>query len=446
MATVQRVDTQRTPDRNNLDSHERSEHARFDESLPVGERRRQGVAAHRLARSPWCTRDARSPERVGLALPTALFAMVLLMVLATGAFVMTDLNTKGSRNREGWVRATHLAEAGMNHALAVLRDDLADTTLTRLLRGWDGTKNTADDGLLIGYGLASALEVPAAGVTFSGGTYRVQILDDPSDVDGDPLTDSNLRVLMRCRAVTIDGSEAELNAIISNFVLPGVSVNGSLEISGKLKLIGKCGGIHTNGNMTGGGEPTVTTAASATGTVSVNVSPKLSGQVPVEIPELDPMDFCADADYTISGNFVLRSTTAAGTYCVLGNVTSSGDFGSWASKKSISIIATGSIQISSKPFIKAAHPDGILLLAGGDLDFQGDWGGEGIVYGGGHCYISSKPIIAGQLICMSKPDPPGAIDRTDYNLISGDAEVTYGCTGYLADQWHVRAWYPTVGS
>jgi hypothetical protein len=113
--------------------------------------------------------------------------------------------------------------------------------------------------------------------------------------------------------------------------------------------------------------------------------------------------------------------------------------------KSVSIIATGAIKIGSKPFIRADQEDGILFLAGGDLDLQGDWGGEGMLYGGGHCYISSKPTINGQIICKSKPDPAGAIDYTDKNLISGDANITFGCYSMLNNRRRV-GWFQRIGA
>jgi hypothetical protein len=99
--------------------------------------------------------------------------------------------------------------------------------------------------------------------------------------------------------------------------------------------------------------------------------------------------------------------------------------------KAISIFATGAIKINHKVFIKADHADGITLLGAGDLDYQADGGTEGMVYAGGHCYLSAKPTFNGQLICKSKADPAGAIDYTDKNLISGDVTINFGCYSLL---------------
>lgn len=383
-------------------------------------------------------------RRRGLALPSALLGLALISVLAIGIHTMNNLQNTTIKNRESSVRALLIAEAGAAHAAAVIRDTLRMYDYSRLLAGNDNLPLTADDGVLAGYGMSSDLAIPKAGKAAFGGVYTVQIVDDPADPILSLFTDGNGRVVMRCTGVTPDSARASIDVIIGSMLVPGIATDGDLEISSSADLMGPCGGIHANGNMTGGGTPSVSTKATASGLVTVSVSPKYSAQPKLEIPDLDPLAYCSEADYTIYGNFVLKSTTAPGTYCVHGNVTSSGDFGSMANMKSISIIATGAIKISTKPFVRADHEDGILFLAGGDLDLQGDWGGEGMIYGGGHCYISSKPTINGQLICKSKPDPAGAIDYIDKNLISGDAQITFGCYSTLNNRRRV-GWFQRIG-
>lgn len=393
---------------------------------------------------PKLTRRAGAADRRGLALPTALLGLVLISVLAIGIHSMSAVQNTSVKNRESATRALLLAEAGAAHAQAVIRDTLRMYDYTRLLIGSDNLPLTADDGVIAGYGMSAALAIPKAGKAAVGGSYTVEVVDDPADPVLNVLTDGNARVVLRCTGITSDGASASVDVIVGSMLVPGIATDGDLEISSAATLMGPCGGIHANGNMTGGGSPSVATKASATGAITVSVSPKYPAQLPLPIPDLDPLTYCSTADYTIIGNFSLRSTTPPGTYCVHGNVTSSGDFGSLTNMKSISIIATGSIQISSKPFIRAEQEDGILFLAGGDLDLQGDWGGEGMIYAGGHCYISSKPTINGQVICKSKPDPAGAIDRIDKNLISGDANITFGCYSMLNNRRRV-GWFQRIG-
>jgi hypothetical protein len=389
-------------------------------------------------------------SRAGLALPVAIFGMVVVSLITAGVFTMSDLDNRATSNRVETAAALRLAQIAETHALSLLRTRMKDTTFNRLLRGFDNTANTADDGLLTGYpGLGDSLNIPATGRVTAGGTYFVQIVDDPKDGNGLPFVDSNMRLRLRCRGVTPTGASADINVIVSNFTLPGLAVDGNLEVSSQLKLMGSCGGIHANGNLTGGGAPSVTTIATASGTTTLNVSPRASNQPLMAIPDLNPADFCGNPNYVYITNALWKPTSAniasGKVYCVNGNVETVGDIGSAASPRIASIIATGSIKISGKVFLKAAHPDGIVLMAGGDFDNQGDAGYEGLIYAGAQCYISSKPIIFGQVICKNKSPHPGE-NWVPFNLISGDAQITFGCNSMLSNSWRVVSWYPTIGS
>jgi hypothetical protein len=163
----------------------------------------------------------------------------------------------------------------------------------------------------------------------------------------------------------------------------------------------------------------------------------------MDIPDLDPAKFCPPSATRItSALWKPHVMTLSGTYCVTGNVETQGDAGSMNSMRSVSIIASGSIKVSGKPFFRAAHPDGFVLLAGGDLDLQVSAGLEGIVYCGGQTYVSDKAIIVGQLICKNKSPHPGE-NWSDKNLISGEATIRYNCSANSS--YRVVAWYPTLG-
>src|SRR5918992_5266463 len=128
-------------------------------------------------------RGRRRPRR-GLAIPAALFAMVIIAALTTAIFLLADIQGRAVRNRESNARAFLLAEEGLTHALTVVRDTLRNRPYTRLLIGSDGQVVTADDGLLIGYGMSAGLHIPATGRVTPNGTYTVTMVDDPADPDG----------------------------------------------------------------------------------------------------------------------------------------------------------------------------------------------------------------------------------------------------------------------
>ena len=142
----------------------------------------------------------RRPRR-GLAIPAALFALVIVSALTTAIFLLADIQGRAVRNRESNARAFLLAEEGLTHALTVVRDTLRNKPYSLLLRGSDGAIATADDGLLIGYGMSGTISIPAAGKVTAAGTYTVQFVDDPADPDGNALEDQNGRILARCMSV-----------------------------------------------------------------------------------------------------------------------------------------------------------------------------------------------------------------------------------------------------
>lgn len=429
----------------------------------------------------------------GVALPAALTGMVALGVLVSGVWVIVDLNAKTSLNRESAVRALLVAEAGASHGLGLLRTRLKDSSLTRLLRGSDNAANTADDGLLAGYGLSGDEEIPAAGRAFGGGTYFVQLVDDPADPDTDPFTDRNSRIVASCRGVMPDGGAAAIDVVIGTTPLPGMVSDGRLEVSGSPEILGPCGSLHANEIVVVQGTPTVEQGVSASDTVQVSgqIKDPSGGKVqplhhvpPVEIPQVDPMSYCGDADFTLrsDGTFIvngppevvydassavvygwrLSSTAppkwdvsgndmASGTYCVEGNVSISGNpQGPGGGAVPLTILATGSVEFSGNPTIIPDHPDGILVAAGGDLKIAGNPGTlenyRGSIYAKSQCEISGNPTLAGHVVCDDETNAAGAIEWATANKINGSPKITYDCGGAFARNRRIVSWYQRLGT
>src|SRR5919112_700915 len=142
---------------------------------------------------------AAHTSRRGLALPTAIFTLVAMSILAASLFTFVDLNAKSVRNRESATRATHVAEAGVNHALGLLRGSLKSRSFSTILKGADGVAGNADDSLFINWpGLSAGDQIPLVGQNYQGHTYFVSLRDDPADGDANQGTDLNGRVKIRC--------------------------------------------------------------------------------------------------------------------------------------------------------------------------------------------------------------------------------------------------------
>jgi hypothetical protein len=419
-----------------------------------------------------------------------MFALVAISILLAGLFVFADLSAKSIRNRERANRAVHVAEASLAHTLGLMRGSLRMHSFTRLLRGSDDAVLTADDSVLTGWGLSSSDEIPLAGQTFQGHTYFVSVRDDAADGDANPATDLNGRVLVRCRAVTSDGASAEIAAVIGAVPFPAVAADGNVNFSGSPEILGVCGGAHANGNISGSGHPVVQTQATATGTATGDFdhpdgsdAPKLGGQPEVPIPTLVPLDHCVGADYRLRADgFVVPAATGIpenatgtekygwkrsggppevkwdmdggggtpGTFCVEGNAYISGNNGSAGTPLKVSVIATGSIEVSGNPFLAADHDDGIMFLAGGDLSISGNPGVggpnfQGLMYAGAQCKMSGNPDLFGQLMCNNGAQPAGSVNITSTHDMSGNFTLTFDCSANVFNKRRVLFWYPRIG-
>ena len=428
----------------------------------------------------------------GMALPSAMFALVAASILAAGVFALTDLSSKATLNQQRATTAMQVADAGLSHAVSLLRGGLRMHSFTRILRGSDNFIPTADDSLLINYGLAAGDQIPLAGKAFQGHTYFVSVRDDPADGDANAATDLNGRVLVRCRSLMTDGTSAEVAAIVGSVPQPGFAADGNAGFAGGPQILGPCGGAHANGNISStGGGPTVNTQVSATGTVTGSWNapdgtnaPRAPNSAPVDIPDLNPADFCtgAQADYrllpggvaqngagagiavplgwvynvgtltwTATGVGGLPVTPPAGTYCVTGNAYVQGAVGTAAAPRAMSVIATGSIRIEGTPYMRPDHDDGILALAGGDLYLAGNAAAgatsySGLLYARAQCYARGNFTATGQVICANNAQPLGATEWTAAHDIAGNFTINYDCSANLFNKRRVLYWYPRIGA
>lgn len=431
-------------------------------------------------------RGVRAPDRRGVAMPTALFALLVVSVLALGMWNIVEINSTSSVNRLDAVRALGLAEAGAAHALGVLRNDLEAIPDTWLLLGYDSVGGTADDGLLTGYGLSASDEIPATGYAIEGGRYYVEFVDDTKETDGDPLEDTNRRILVRCTGVTDAGGSASVDVVIG-VMFPAMAINGDLTITGNADISGSCGSLHANGVVDFGGSASIQNDVSASDSVIVGSAVDSLGQpiVPydnsaeLDIPDLDPMSYCGEAEYILRSNgwFVTVGPPAdstdtwsggpkfgwslaslapvvwakgggsavPGTYCIDGNVIVGGNLGPVA----MTILATGSVAFGGSPQLTSDHSEGLLIVSGGDVVIGGTPKGtdnyNGLIYAQSQCAVQGNPVLTAQILCNNKLEAPGAIDLISENVISGNAKITFDCDGGFSGPRRVEDWYARVG-
>ncbi len=432
--------------------------------------------------------DGRDP-RAGIALLAALFAMVVIGVTLAGAWVMVDLDRRATGNREEMTRAALAAEGGLTHALALARGPLRTVGFTRLLIGQDSIPGTADDGVLSGYGLGSGERIPAGGRSDLGATYRVMVVDDPADADGQPLSDSNGRVVVRCVATTTGGASATVEAVMARSTFPAVTVDGPLRITGNPWIRGDCGSIHTNALLDVHSWTRVAGAVSSSGSVSGSANVRdlaggplgaTAGAPVLPIPALSVTTYCGTADFTLrSDGFLVVNATGAlydarttakqgwlltgtapavwtaggttittGTYCVEGNARVTGNPGTAASPASVSLFVQGSVEISGDPYLLARAPGGELVVAGGDVTMAGSaatgYNFQGLVYAGSQCIVAGAPRMLGQLVCKNAANPTNALPWAAGNDISGDLDLESACDGPVGGGRRLVSWYPRL--
>jgi hypothetical protein len=422
-----------------------------------------------------------------------MFALLGTSLLAAGLFTMTDLSARTHRNREDVVRAMQIAEAAVAHSVGNVRRELRRNKMSRLLRGNDSVPNTADDGLLWNYGAVPAGDwIPAGGRNVNQGTYFVRFVDDPDDPSGNAFDDGNSRIVARCRAVTANGAVAEIDAVIGATPMPGIATEGNLSVPGNPAILGACGSVHANGNLDKvDASVMVAEFVSASGVVigtppslpDGSPAPVYNGAPAVEIPPLDPLNHCGGADYrlTSSGQVIELATgitynangsevfgwkrsssspvvwtldgdaAVPGTVCAEGNVVVSGDAGTAVNPLQMSIVSTGSIEISGNPYMMASHPDNIQFLAGGDLKISGNpsvgaTNFSGLLYAGSQCMVNGNPTLGGQLLCDNKADPSGSVNAVSENKINGNPTIMFDCDANVFNKRRVLFWYQRLGT
>lgn len=429
-------------------------------------------------------RARRNLGESGIALIAVLLALVLLSAIGAALASIGSIEYRTAVNHRSATQALLLADAGATHALALLRDPLADREYTELIVGLDGTGNTADDGILTVAGLVDGDALPEEGVRLGPGTYYVRLVNDPEDPSGSPYIDSNQRVVAVCQGETDDGGAAEVRVLIGAPSFPAIATNGDLHVPGSPEVLGQCAGVHSNRTLTIGGSPVVD------GRVSASDNVRLTGTIydaegnvvepgyaePMEIPPLDPLRFCDEADYLLVNGYVVTvgpprdsvpaGTPAAagwgwngvdntyslkasgaqpGTVCALGNVEVNGNLGSKSNPLPITIAATGSVKLGGTPTIRSDHSANVLIVSGGDVQMGGNASGttasySGTIYAHSQCQVNGNPIVDGQLLCYDAPDQPGNTNLVDGNKINGNPRFRYDCSG-LRRQAQIDAWW-----
>lgn len=309
----------------------------------------------------------------GAALFTAIFGLLLLTVLATSLYLISDGEKRVAINFGENSEAFYIAEAGLSHTI--------------------GLYVTNGQSFDIG------TDIPSGGVAFGNGKYTVQTANG-----GQP----NTKVITST-GVGKNGSTSIVEATIQ-FTPTSVSdaaivVNGNVNISANIQILGTMGVIHANGNMTLSGNNRAQKYFSATGSITGSFSsPCPNGsktgpppscdpvadvrqnQEPMSVPDIKPTDFIGDADYRFyppqaSPSLPARITDKTGN--IVATNCQSGCWGGWTYNSSQGWVANSgsnfpsgtyyavqsSMQVN-RTFGSSSAPQNVTFVADGAVSFS----------------------------------------------------------------------------
>jgi hypothetical protein len=339
--------------------------------------------------------------------------------------------------------------------------------------------DVGDDGVLAGfYELETSEELPAEGRDYAEGSYQVRVVNDAQDPSGDPFNDTNFRIVTIARGESAGGATAEVKALLEAPPYPAVVTNGDLWITANGSIQGACAGAHANGRMELWTNKALYGPHTADTVVHyvedpADIAKIKSGVPPINVPEIDPLDYCSDADYILRDGWKINMTATPdstilgggtdwswnhsantyklggqpsnfGTFCVHGNVSYTASIGTEAEPVPITLLATGSVSIGGKSRIAPAHPDGLLIVSGGDIYVGGQAGAHysGLIYAENQCGFGGGPNVDALVLCYDEPDTWSyeADDFVDMNEVGGSTIITYDCSGPRQSP-RVTAWW-----
>jgi Tfp pilus assembly protein PilX len=406
---------------------------------------------------------------------SALLASVLVITLITGAGLSAMTTTASSQgkaqNLMNEKQAFYLAEAGIQHGRLLLYNQYnANPNI------WTAPPPT-------GYNTTTPQTLVPTTSLNGVGSYTVTI----QDASGNGL-------LMTATGTASNNATTS----ISSLVVRGwpndyraVIVGGDLTISSDPKIEGSSGGVHANKTLTISGDPWIQT--SATGTQAYVYIDDYDAAVPyvgtyagtagqMSINAVRASDYYGTRDYLLNsnglvynatrnklttspvtwncwtprpnwsysskrGNYISSywweltcSTTVNGTFYVGRDVVLSADAGTSDNPWIATIIATGSIKVTSNNLYMRApnqatdgalfkkKTENMIFLANTDVLLQGTANQHftGITRAREQVGISGNPIYTGYIIAQ---DAANSVPLVGSNFISGNAQIKY--TGFM---------------
>lgn len=365
----------------------------------------------------------------GAALVTAIFAILLATLIGTALHYMATISLTVSVNERDNTEAFYIAEAGIEHASALIGKVEKSKYSLILKAGANPAPNTGDElsvppvsGLWTSSESISAGNNTSGGVTNFGssgaGRYWVSVKNDTAT--GETSTaDSNGILIITSTGIGRNGATATIETAVKALTpLPAVLINGKANISGSVKVEGSNGILHANDTLQINGNPCADQYFSTSSNIVNPNKTKGSGcsgagVIRTSQPVIEPpiynirSDFYGKTDYILDktgkvltgAGTLVSDATKTGNKWVSGgaawiwypekqawvqsgatvlnasfysevNIAITGNFGSSSNPARVTFIAEGCIYNEGKQYLAPKYQN-FSLVAGTDLKISG---------------------------------------------------------------------------
>jgi Tfp pilus assembly protein PilX len=377
-------------------------------------------------------RTSKSQE--GMALISAIFVILITTVIGFALYYSAIISFTIAVNDRDNTEAFYIADAGINHAIALINKVPKSQYSAILTAGANSAPDTGDElSVPPSSGLWTTSEsIPAGSATSGGvtsfgagggGRYWVSVRNDTATGET-ATTDSNGILIITSTGVGRDGASATIEVIIQSSPgsLPAVLINGKAKISGSVSVKGTNGILHTNDTLQLAGNPCADQYFSTSADFINPGNLKGAGcsgagvnrfNQPIIAPPIYNIrnDFYGKTDYTLGaagtragkiynalGVLVADATLTGNKWTVgsaqwvwypslgtwvqtgnsvlnasfysEGNIGITGNFGSSLFPARVTFIAEGSIYNGGKQYLTPAYKN-FTLVAGADLKISG---------------------------------------------------------------------------
>lgn len=424
----------------------------------------------------------------GSAMIVVATLMGLVAALAAGLSLGASTVALVARNQAVAVQTRAAADAGAEHALAVLVEVLPRWRAEGLPSPAEALPDLLARGHL--WQAAAAAGFPAVPRPFGGATYSADVVDDdapmralgPADVtaigeDGHAAHDANGRVVIRAVAGGPQGASATVEAVLGLVPLPALLLHGRTRLGG-VTLTGREGHLHVAGDLEIDGPVVAAGEVEATGRLDAAARPdtpaRVSGRARgLPQPDVRPEDFRAAADVLLRADGMIGDATGR-VVCQPGDAGCPASGAAWrvvsgvwtlatvpsapatvfvegdarlepsgplADPVRLSLLAAGSVVVRGDFAMRPAGR-GVLIVGGGDVRIEGALEAEAeesLIAAGGRVAIVAPARLRGSVLAAGRDHSTPSVD---VNVVSSG--VTIASDGGLAAAgfatWRVLGW------